>query len=321
MSDESAKAPPKEITSQPSAEVLSNVQTSSDSAAPPSSHSESQTTAVVPKHVDLPPKDYFAPHQRATVAPPVVQTLRPNSSIPAFLRLLAFVLFLGGSTAAGIAWVYKNIFYPKLVIALKAKTDLHLSHLVSYEKLLGKIRSLVEGPGYSLIAPRLPVGGDGEALGGGGATAGEKKVKFAEGTKEGSVEEVGTEGEEEEKPSAPPPPQIFVPLTNSLQSLSSAINSDNNITSLDTDSTRDNLKTSITSLNDWLSAETIASMSSAYRTQIPSQGGANGREQRAFFEAVAGLKAEIRQVKGALLNRRNFAALVPRAGVTNPTAA
>ena len=54
--------------------------------------------------VALPPKDYFT----HALQPPVIpQTLRPNSTIPAFLRFLSVAIFLGGTAAAAAAWIYK----------------------------------------------------------------------------------------------------------------------------------------------------------------------------------------------------------------------
>ena len=37
----------------------------------------------------------------------IPQTLRPNSTIPAFLRFLSVAIFLGGTAAAAAAWIYK----------------------------------------------------------------------------------------------------------------------------------------------------------------------------------------------------------------------
>lgn len=52
----------------------------------------------------VPPRDYFTHVQQAPV---IAQTLRPNATIPAFLRVLSAALFLGGTAAAAAAWIYK----------------------------------------------------------------------------------------------------------------------------------------------------------------------------------------------------------------------
>lgn len=201
-------------------------------------------------------------------------------------------------------------------MALEAKTQLHLTHLDSYGRLLERIRTLAAGPGYRLISPAREEGAqasdevEGECEAKGSALEGKntgsdqgKDAVEVEGEERAAV--LGEEGEE-----APPPapPAIFTPLSTSLRTLSAALNpipppaklfSIPSAASTRPPATKA-LESSLTGLSDYLAAETLVSLSSAYRTQLPSSSSA-GHEQKILHDAVSVLKAEIRQVKGAFL--------------------
>ncbi|KAL8280007.1 hypothetical protein RQP46_007588 [Phenoliferia psychrophenolica] len=263
----------------------------SDSAPPPRSVSP----------LALPPKDYFTQSVGSAAIP---QTLRPNSTIPAFLRFLSIAIFLGGTAIGAGAWIYRTILYPRLVLALAARTQLHLSHLTSYDRLLEAVRGLGKGPGYQLIAPR--------------PTIIEPPVVVEPPPSPSKEAAPAPASEEDVTTPSPPPPAILLPLSTSLRTLSTALTPapihtvETTTASSPTIPLKPSaaLESSLAALSDYLAAETLASMSAAYRTQVPTTDGA-GRDQKKLAEAVASLKSEIRQVKGALLNRRNFAALVP----------
>lgn len=230
----------------------------------------------------------------------------------------------------------QTILYPRLVLALAARTSLHVAHQAAYERLLDGIRSLGLGRGYQLIAPRPAVTVSAPA-------ADEAAPRSAATT--GGPEKGGPTSETDEPAleATAAAPAIFTPLQASLRTLTASLAVDPVLVletttfSSPTTPLRPShaLQSSLTALSDYLAAETLASISSAYRTQVPSPSGA-GKDQKALQDAVANLKAEIRQVKGpstslgwarcvalwnltdvvrtgALLNRRNFAALVPRA--------
>ncbi|KAK4702592.1 hypothetical protein P7C70_g3631, partial [Phenoliferia sp. Uapishka_3] len=282
-------APPRQLPEATSGSL--DVPSPSDSAPPPQS-----------QPISLPPRDYFA-SVVPNVAAAIPQTLRPNSTIPAFLRFLSLALFLGGTTAAAVAWVYKTIMLPRLVLALAARTKLHVSHLGMYDQLLGGIRGLGEGKGYRLIAPPSPpaVVVDPAAVETSGAPEPAVDKETAKSGQAGSLEEETVQDDSR------PPPAIFTPLSTSLRGLTSAFAStpiqtiERPMFASPTTPVKptDGLQSSLRSLSDYLAAETLASMSSAYRTHVPSATGP-GKDQKKLMDAVVGLKAEIRMVKGRL---------------------
>lgn len=193
----------------------------------------------------------------------------------------------------------QTILYPRLVLALAARTTLHISHQAAYERLLDGIRSLGKGKGYQLIAPRPAVVAE--------PPAGDNAAPAAEPEKAAvQVSEKSEAAPVPEGSVTAPAPAIFSPLQSSLRTLTTALASDPvavlETTTFSSPTTplrpTQALQSSLSALSDYLAAETLASISSAYRTQVPSANGA-GKDQKALQDAVANLKAEIRQVKGS----------------------
>ncbi|GAA5887078.1 hypothetical protein JCM16303_007126 [Sporobolomyces ruberrimus] len=314
MSDSSSPAP-AEVTAN---SVISTPHPPSDSAPPPSSPSTS---------VALPSRNYSS--GPVYVRPPPAYA--PNSSVPNFIRLLATLVFLGGTVSAAVAWFYKSVVVPRLILALKAKTKLFDTHQVKYTQLWESLRRFTE----SKSCERL-----------GGKEAIEFRKKQQNGTSEGNALEnpevevrrgeaqekddekepllqEGNEGETEPSPSLPPPPQLLVPLQDSLKSLHSSLSlSSTSIASKSASTNPSNLvqpqgqlMRSFVTFNEYLESElqsVTSTISNPYRTYgsstvSASSSGVGGGERKALQEATQGFKAEIRSIKGALLNRRNFA--------------
>lgn len=220
--------------------------------------------------------------------------------------------------------------FPKLLQTLEARTALYASHQESYTKLLGQIARLALGKGGKLIAPHMSDQAqsvlDKQAKKGVAAEGNEKKEKVVEVVVEperpsAAVEPVAKPTTEDATPDeapapAHPAPLVFIPLIDSIKALTAVIpppppavpllqSANTSPTSVLA------LSASLTVLTDYIESETFASASSAYRTYGATFGNAPnpssvGQEQRNLFEVVANFKSEIRAVKGALLNRRNF---------------
>ncbi|KAI5476340.1 hypothetical protein MNV49_007853 [Pseudohyphozyma bogoriensis] len=277
--------------------------------APASSPAPATDSAPPPS---FPPRPLAFPSTQAPAPAPIL-ALRPNSSIPAFLRVLAVLVFATGTLTSACAWFYRSIVYPRLVIALEARTKLHQAQVDAYGGFLTKLRALRDGKGFSLIR-----GPDPEEQVHDGP---EKKKDHSAQDKatrpatpsSGATSSADDIADGEPSPRLPPAPPILTPLTTSLQTLSTTLNSHASTKPLFFDPTSsppatESLSTSLTKLTDYISSESFASYSNAYRTNMGIPGGGNVRD-----EAVKNLKSEIRAVKGALLNRRNFAQLAPRA--------
>lgn len=305
----------------------------SDSPAPPVPPPRNVTQAV-PTQV-IPPM--YAPN---SAVPKFIR----------LLAILVFLV--GGTTATLITYIYKvqpsspralnaeadaveqNFVFPKLLQTLEARTELHQTQGKLYGRLLGGVARLCGGTGGELIAPHLgvrakdvlkrleeeePVQKEGEVE--------DKKVVDAveveKVVKEEKVEEKSTTKDPTIDETSPPPvPQLYTSLIASLQTITSIIPPPPSPTPLlqspNTPQTSAlALTASLKTLTDYIESETFASASSAYRSYgatfgntPPPSGG--GKEMKGLYEVVAGFKSEIRAVKGALLNRRNF---TQRAGV------
>ncbi|SCV72075.1 BQ2448_4769 [Microbotryum intermedium] len=223
-----------------------------------------QTPALPP----IEPRDYNNPTPsslssiRPVTLPPAYA---PNSTVPNFIRTLAILVFVvGGTSATAIAWVYKvrlppvwasllpgehsrlaadtagplgvqNILYPRLVLALKARTVLHQDHLKGYTKFVDDVRS------FGLSGTRTLIGGLKDRQGANKVDSKEDPLK--EETQSDKEEKVpSTEGGDETQPlfsgsdesSTLVPttipieaPTILSPLLTSLQTLSSTLHTSN----------------------------------------------------------------------------------------------
>ncbi|GAA5957967.1 hypothetical protein JCM8115_001088 [Rhodotorula mucilaginosa] len=329
---EAAKAPSAVTEAAAQSAVLPSP-AASDSAPPPTS---TPPTAPAP----VPPRTY--PKVPVYLAPPPAYA--PNSTVPNFLRIVAVLVLIGGTASSAIAWVYKTIVYPRLVIALQARTRLFRSHETIYAKLHDTIIGLVNAAGIRRLGgaeavefrkrerERRALSSDQKAPSAGsdsGDVNEEKKpllqtgADAQEGTdpSEGQLEPHATE------PLPPPPPRILEPVKTSLTSLRAELASGSPSAST-TSSTggghmpmnpsnlvqpQGMLMRSLVTLNEYLESESYAAATfhtyrpyGAYGASAGSSSTATG-ERRALQEATHNFKAEIRSIKGALLNRRNFA--------------
>ncbi|TNY24665.1 Peroxin Pex14/17-penicillium chrysogenum [Rhodotorula diobovata] len=323
MSDAAAPRPPSEPTENAvSASVL-----------PPASSSDSAPPLAASHPAPVPPRNYSqGPVYLA--APPAYA---PNSSVPTFLRTLAALVFVGGSISAAVAWVYKTIIYPRLVVALKARSRLFSIHEAAYSKLFDALKAFTGSTGVARL---------------GGADALEfrrkKREELAERAEEGGAPSDTQEKQEGEKqpllekdeaaagpeadpaqapePTLPPTPQVLAPLRSSLSTLNTELKAASAPSASSSSSPHAGgltnpsnlvqpqgmLMRSLVTLNEYLESETYAA--STFHTYRPygaygaSSGGpttATG-ERKALQEVTHNFKADIRSLKGALLNRRNF---------------
>ncbi|GAA5938998.1 uncharacterized protein JCM15063_004391 [Sporobolomyces koalae] len=336
-------ASPAEVTA---SSVVSSPHPPSDSAPPPSSAATGSSTSVRlsspaisraaiidtrSPQTDLPARTYSSgPVQ---LRPPPAYA--PNSSVPNFIRLLATLVFLGGTVSAGVAWFYKSIVYPRLILALKARTRLFQSHETKYLELWSNLKRFSQSKSCERLGAK-------EAI--------EFQKQQRESRKEiaipatPTIQEDLTETEkvplledekqkEVEAPTPPPAPPLLVPVQDSLKSLHDSISlASTSIASKSTSTNPSNLvqpqgqlMRSFVTFNEYLESElqsiSSTSISNPYRTYGTSSVTASGTgsggtvgERKLLQEATQGFKAEIRSIKGALLNRRNF--VRPEIGVT-----
>ncbi|KPV74910.1 uncharacterized protein RHOBADRAFT_53836 [Rhodotorula graminis WP1] len=279
--------------------------------------------------VPVPPRNYSqAPLYLA--APPAYA---PNSSVPTFLRTLAALVFIGGSISAAVAWVYKTIIFPRLVVALKARSRLFSIHDAAYTKLFDVLKAFTTSTGIARL---------------GGADALEFRRKLKEEPEEETVAagEPAGQAQDAEKeplldkgeaaaaegdtaaaapePTLPPPPRILAPLTTSLASLYAELQAAATPSVPSTTSPHAGgltnpsnlvqpqgmLMRSLVTLNEYLESETYSAQTfHTYRPYgaygAPGSSTATG-ERKALQEVTHNFKADIRSLKGALLNRRNF---------------
>lgn len=229
-------------------------------------------------------------------------------------------------------------------------TKLHQHGLVTYDSFLAAAHRLIESKGFALIVPapkydheHASDGADSHEGAHLPATANAEVEDVHEQDDASDKTLVTTDGADNdeaanEPPSAPPAPAILAPLRDSLRSLSAAL-STRSTTTLPADAfptfaqtlekptpALKPLNVSLAALTDLIEAQSRASNSMAYRpyaayssTTSAGSGGtssplASGKMTE-LREVVSGLKAEIRSVKGVLLNRRNFASGAMREGV------
>ncbi|GAA5999154.1 hypothetical protein JCM5350_006213 [Sporobolomyces pararoseus] len=326
MSEPSSSTPaPAEVTAN---SVVTAPHPPSDSAPPPTSIDSSTTSTALPARTYTSQPAYPS----RTILPPAYA---PNSSVPNFLRTLSTLLFLGGTISAAVAWFYKSVVIPRLILTLKAKVKLFGYHQTKYLELWQGLKQFTE----SKSCERL-----------GGKDAIEFRKLHSGKEKDGVVIEEDEEKEPliksdesqekeekaEEDPSSllPQPPQLLVPLTDSLKSLSSSLSSSSSSSAKPSLANPSNLvqpqgqlMRSFVTFNEYLESElqsinTSSSILNPYRsygtTNVTSStsstiGGGGGGERKVLQEATQGFKAEIRSIKGALLNRRNF--VRPEVGV------
>ncbi|GAA5836654.1 hypothetical protein JCM5353_000574 [Sporobolomyces roseus] len=307
----SSSPPPADISDQ---SLISAPHPPSDSAPPPSS-SPSQTT--------VPPRTYSS--QSISIRPPPAYA--PNSSVPKFIRLLALIVFLGGSLTAGTAWFYKSIVYPRLVLALRARRELFGYHKSRYEGLFEGLKGFLSSESVKRL-------GGYEAVEFRRKQREEAAIVTKEGTEEedAPIEKKNTEESEKEPlpaakeddstrdslPSLPPPPQLLLPLQTSLSSLHATLSTSSSTSKSNPSNLvqpQGQLMRSFVTFNEYLESE-LSSVNAANRTLsgYGTTGGSVSGERKVLSEATMGFKSEIRSIKGALLNRRNF--VRPEIGVT-----
>ncbi|GAA5984071.1 hypothetical protein JCM10908_006036 [Rhodotorula pacifica] len=300
---------------------------SSDSAPPPAATSHS---------TPVPPRTY--PKVPVYLAPP--PGYAPNSTVPNFLRIVAALVLVGGTASSAVAWVYKTIVYPRLVIALQARTRLFRSHETIYTKLHDTIVGLVNAAGIRKLGGAEAVefrkrqrerkvlsedeNGEASAV----KSVAEKHQQGEEkqpllGKDGASSDETGRTAAEENEQAVeeplPPPPQILQPVKASLTSLRAELVAGSPSATTSTLANPSNLvqpqgmlMRSLVTLNEYLESESYAA--STFHTYRPygAYGASAGSstatgERKALQEVTHNFKAEIRSIKGALLNRRNFA--------------
>lgn len=294
--------------------------------------------------------EFLAHSSQLSPSPAPPPLYAPNRVLPRFIRLLALYVFLiGGTVGAATAWFYQvswsmrgrrhrsrglihsldhvqSILYPRLVQRLKLITQLHEHGLVKYDAFADKVVKLAAAKGFRLISPPH----DNSPL----ATAAAEQDSNPAYTVPGSAGEGDALLEKEESTppdessetdaSSTPAPAILAPLRDSLHQLTNAIQSPpfaNQITTAPSaKSSSVSLAASLSALSSLITTQNSVASSMAYRPYIgynasgtPTVGQGLSQDQLELKEVVTGLKAEIRTVKGALLNRRNFAALPPRA--------
>lgn len=245
---------------------------------------------------------------------------------------------VAGSSLTPLGSVQRFI-YPRLVLKVGIITRLTSGHLASYDNLLCKLRDLVAGPGYSLLAPNASseaseAGGEEERQTGAAAPAaeglgaGKAAEAVAEGASSGGKEGGEKAGDIDDSATkaddAPPPPQILAPLQCSIQALSTAIAASHpsppspstpatSLYAATPSSTSapppsrpsEGLSQSLSALSEYLVTQTYASTSPAYRSYgLVASGsvpGSVGAEKKSLPEAISNFKIEVRAVKGSLL--------------------
>ncbi|GAA5870871.1 hypothetical protein JCM3774_001698 [Rhodotorula dairenensis] len=321
---EAAKSP-SAVTEAASQSAVLPSPSVSDSAPPPTS--ESTTANPTP----VPPRTY--PKVPLYIAPP--PRYAPNSTVPNFLRIVAALVLIGGTASSAVAWLYKTIIYPRLVIALQARTRLFQSHVTIYTKLHDTIVGLVNAAGIRRLGgaeavefkkrqrERRTLLSDASATGitqDQDKTKGETLSRGEGATEEGADPTASATNDGNDDDPLPPPPRILEPVKASLTSLRAELVSGSPSATASTLSTNPSnlvqpqgmLMRSLVTLNEYLESESYAA--ATFHTYRPygAYGSSAGSstatgERKALQEVTHNFKAEIRSIKGALLNRRNFA--------------
>ncbi|KAK4051063.1 hypothetical protein OIO90_004803 [Microbotryomycetes sp. JL221] len=316
---------PSELTaaSTQSPTVLSG---KSDSAPPPAPLAPATSTQVQNGQHALPPKDYVHPaaeRRHVTALPPAYA---PNSTVPRFIRTLAILVFVvGGSLSAASAWIFKSFVHPRLLLALQMKTRLLDTHKERYSRLTRDIAALATSRGFAIIngsaGPLAQYPGQSDVNE-------EHDNKQAIDVKPSQQTAEGEEARESELKSDQPcensfakprmTAQVLEPIILKLSELSAELPRPGEATTLpdrqgtllpledaaDT-STSTALVSSLDKLCNYIETETHSATTSSYRP-YGAPAVTVSSERKVLLEAVSTLKAEIRSVKGALLNRRNF---------------
>ncbi|GAA5835710.1 hypothetical protein JCM3766R1_005829 [Sporobolomyces carnicolor] len=329
---------PKTPTEVTLAEVTSSTPDSpSDSAPPPSQESR------------LPARTYLD-HDMTTFQPRrVALAYAPNSSVPRFVRALATLVFLGGSISALIAWAYKKIVVPRLVLALEARVKLVAFDDKQFATLARRMVEFATCSSRRRLAGGTNVAVDEvvQRVRRQQAEQGQKEEEEDDGVlRHGKVEGDASMSSQQRDESVtkreqPVVVEMLEPLSGSLSSLSKSFSSSTTTTNATKPTTSTTLEQgsknlsnlvrpqgqlmrSFVTLNEYFESETYSissssSLSNSYRNLYGSSGssvggttststtaGGGAGERKALHDATVAFKAEIRSIKGALLNRRNF---------------
>ncbi|SGY21739.1 BQ5605_C016g08269 [Microbotryum silenes-dioicae] len=233
----SAPEPTQSIDAPPSAST-----SQSHDSAPPLTPTAPVAATPTPSLPPIGPRDYNNPTSsslssfsiRPVNLPPAYA---PNSTVPTFIRTLAILVFVvGGTSAATIAWVYKNIVYPRLVLALKARTTLHQGHLKGYTQFVDAVRSFGKSGSRTLMGGLKDVPGVVDTVDSTQEASPKGEIPSTQSTKEEKLPltEQGDETQPllsatDETPASISieAPSILNPLLTSLQTLSSTLHTSN----------------------------------------------------------------------------------------------
>lgn len=258
------------------------------------------------------------------------------------------VHFLPVMQADLLPLVHQTIVYPRLVIALQARTRLFRSHETVYAKLHDTIVGLVNAAGIRTLGgaeavefrqrerQRRTLSPEVKAAAAGLEEAGtdEEKKPLLHTKADGQEETNPSEGQVEPHAATeplPPPPRILEPVKTSLTSLRAELASASPSASTSSSGhhatmnpsnlvqPQGMLMRSLVTLNEYLESESYAAATfhtyrpyGAYGASAGSSSTATG-ERKALQEVTHNFKAEIRSIKGAFLARSHlvFLSAVP----------
>lgn len=309
----------------PVAELVDNTGVAATAPAP------SDTPALPPR--DYPRDPRFLAYQAPT--PPSFQ----SKQLPRFLKFVALSVFLTGSSVTLLTLLYRvrtvtysiesvraderalqRYVYPRLLITKTAVSSLHQAHLSSYDKLLLQLRAFVSGNETLFITSQkvstVPKASESGA-------EGEKKDISAEEEKSMLLDdpvdtvEVPEEGEKTaSRPLLDGPEEALLRLRDALRQ-HQPTHPTKDVSYLPDATPAQRLLKSFEVLSDKLTKETFAASQSSFPSSYPygygygnSAAGAMNDRSGTDKEKIAQLKSDIRSLKGALLNRRNFAPAV-----------
>lgn len=205
-------------------------------------------------------------------------------------------------------------------------TQLHHHGLVSYKTFAHKLDQLAQSKGFTLLSsPPQPQQTE-DHITSARSSPTPYTVPDSPTETDNFIDKLDPVGSAESVvPAAAPTraPAILAPLRDSLHQLSNQLQSpplaNLSARSASTNPSSASLSTALSTLSSFISTQNSVASSMAYRPYIgytstgtPTVGQGLSQGQLELKEVVTSLKAEIRTVKGALLNRRNFAALPGR---------